>query len=215
MRLHTSGHSKKNKVMPFGSTGESEIKSESKVNINNNNIISPITPACTGGESNEEQHTIDASADPTANQKLLRKNLIASTTLLTFCFAFLGIWAVVFTYKLKTVAQAMVAKESYDTWTKCMFDHYDGVTDASATSVCGEQPEYYKNVFPVFLLAQIFGCGQSIIVTLVFGRQIVSPWLCCCGKKSFEEDREIVRILEIRAQQALKRLSGKSRNNDI
>jgi hypothetical protein len=204
--------SKKNKVMAIGSTGESEIKSDSNINIHNSNMVSPITPAGTGGDSNDE-HATNANADPSPSKKLMRKNLVASTTLLTFCLAFLGIWAVLFTYKLKTVSNAEAAKESYDTWTKCMFDNYDGVTDASAISVCGEQPDYYKKAFSSFLLAMIFGCGQSIIVSLVFGRQIVAPWMCCCGKSAYEEDREIVRILEIRAQQALLKLSNKSRNN--
>jgi hypothetical protein len=67
-------------------------------------------------------------------------------------------------------SHAAAREELFDEWVVCVFDYYDGVTDASWRSHCGEEPPddgVNKGIGMWFGLAAM---GHSIFVTIAFIR---------------------------------------------
>jgi hypothetical protein len=83
-------------------------------------------------------------------------------------------------------------------------EHFDGVSDDSWISVCGEQASVYAARAPTYLVSVFLSTGQSLVIGLTF----VSQFLQLLRKRSGILNREVVRNLQIQASLLLRRKRG-------
>jgi len=88
-------------------------------------------------------------------------------TLVFFVSVFLIIWISIFGFRMNSYRSRHAFKSSLSSWTKCIFKNYDGLSQASWISPCGET---IPNRASVNSFGWIIFCsaGQSIFVALIF-----------------------------------------------
>jgi hypothetical protein len=126
-------------------------------------------------------------------KQLFQRKLIGTTSLLAFCLLFLFVWS---WYAAVYVRPAFDNADvnSYNTWVSCIQAHFDGESDASWISVCGEQARYYAEEFQTYLISLFLMSGQSIMVGAIFITQFLDV---CRGTSMMRVNREIARLKEI------------------
>ena len=92
-----------------------------------------------------------------------------TTSLVAFLLLlFLVVVMIIFIYRIHNMMGAKAAKSSSTSWQRCIYENYDGVSDSSWQSVCGDQPEYYKRSFiRLYFANHVFVAGEAIIVCSV------------------------------------------------
>jgi hypothetical protein len=185
----------KRRVEASDKSSEPVIVPQGTVAMSSTKIIQ--IPLVVGGprEASEKVQQ-DTESSREAIHKTWKKKLKGTTSLVAFLLLFLVVVMVIFIYRIHNMMGMKAAKRSTTSWQRCIYENYDGVSDSSWQSVCGDQPEYYKHGFIKLYFANlVLVAGEAIVVCIPFLRGF---FIVC--KKTTEEvvDREIVRILQIR-----------------
>jgi hypothetical protein len=136
-----------------------------------------------------------------ASKVLLRKSLIATSGLLAFCVVYFFAWAFFFFVKMRSYLEKKQELKIYNAWMDCVKVNFDGVSDDSWISVCGEQASIFAARYPTYLTSVFLSTGQPLLVGVIF----ISQFLDLLRKKRKIFDREVVRMVQIRRSQLMRK----------
>jgi preprotein translocase subunit SecG len=188
------------KVWTTTSKNKTRVHASDSSTIGNNGRQQDIANDDAQQGASSKLHVVVGDGDrQSSGGKTWKKNLEGTTSLLAFLIAFVAICIVLLVYRVRNSLRSTAAARSYESWQRCIYENYDGISDSSWQSVCGDQPEYYKNVFvPLYDTNVVIVACNSIAACLPFLRE----FFLVCKIDAQGVDREIVRILQIRQSMA-------------